>query len=166
MGKQITFYIDKEIEKDLVHYIITNGGEILFEGDNPKPKSITSLPEPFSVKGWFKLYLYQADLGDLKFISLPNNRKIIDSTTSPVIEFSRTAIREIGKNKEISGGRFWVEMKYWDDENQLVQKSLELDDWYKTLLKWIKKNVPKEKESNSYVSPLIKDLVSQGFKLM
>ncbi|WP_226679992.1 hypothetical protein [Sutcliffiella horikoshii] len=57
-------------------------------------------------------------------------------------------------------------MKYWDVENQLVQKSLELDDWYKTLSKWIKKNVPKEKECNSYVSPTIKDLVSQGFKLM
>ncbi|KKK36118.1 hypothetical protein WQ57_21145 [Mesobacillus campisalis] len=166
MGKQIRFYIDRELEKDLIHFVIANGGEILFEGENLKPISVTSLPEPFSGKGWFTSYLYKADFGELKYISLPNKRLVIDSTKSPVIEFSRTIIRSIGKNKEISGGRFWLEMKYWNGENQLVQKPVELDQWYKALSKWIKEHVPKDKESNSYVSPAIKDLLARGFKLM
>jgi hypothetical protein len=37
------------------------GGEVLFEGDNPKPVNISTLPKPFSGKGWFNSYLYKSN---------------------------------------------------------------------------------------------------------
>jgi len=138
MGKQIYFYMDKESEDKFLMYIKENG-VLIFEGNNDRPLIIDKLPAPFSGKGWFKVYLYN-NAGDLKYQKLSNGRVIIDCMESPVIEFSRTVVRE--DSKEILKGRLWVETKYYNKNGELIIKDNMIDEWYKKLIKWIKKNVP------------------------
>jgi hypothetical protein len=69
-------------------------------------------------------------------------------------------------------GRLWMEMRYYDDDGILLTKSPELDMWYKELVKWIKKNVPRQEVITStgtekiYISESIKKLVEEeGYSL-
>lgn len=168
MGKQINFFMDMETEERFISYIKENG-VILFEGNNEKPTEIDTLPAPFSGKGWFKVYLHN-NTGDLKFKRLSIGRKIIDSIESPVIEFTRTVIRD--DSKEISKGRLWVEMKFYNDDGTLIIKDDILEEWYKLLCKWIKINVPKTEFDNEgksykeYISESILYLLNHGYRII
>lgn len=143
-------------------------GVAIFEGINEKPLVVDKLPVPFSGKGWFKLYLYN-NAGDLIIKKLNTGRECVDSIKSPVIEYSRTIIRE--DLKEISRGRLWVETKYYNNDGDLVQKDIRLEEWYKELCKWIKKNAPKteldkEKKCKEYISKSVLQLLEQGYKIV
>ena len=168
MGKQISFYMDKKTEESFLSYIKENG-TLLFEGNNNKPIEIESLPVPFSEKGWFKVYLYN-NIGDIKLKKLSNDREIIDSIDSNVIEFSRTVIRD--DSKEVTKGRLWVETKFHDENGTLVEKDSTVEEWYKLLSKWIKKNIPKSEFSvdgkiyKEYISESIMYCVNQGYKIV
>lgn len=164
MGKQISFLMDEQDENRFVEFILRNA-DIYFEGDLKVPVKIIELPMKFSGKGWFKVYLYRNVLGELEIEKTSNEREIINSTKSPVIEFIRTIVRE--DDSEIRRGRLWVEMKYYDHQNILIEKSKDINVWYNILSKWIKSNLIKieviinNKKKNEYVSsslvPLFKD---------
>lgn len=139
MGKQFNFLIDTETEEKFIEFVKQCGGKILFEGSNQKPIEIEELPEQFSGKGWFSVLLYKQTFGELHYIKLENGRWFINTSRSPVIEFTRTVVRE--SQTEVSQGRLWLEMRYWDDSDIIQYKSKELDEWYKELVKWIKRNV-------------------------
>lgn len=168
MGKQISFYMDKKTEESFLSYIKENG-TLLFEGNNNKPIEIESLPVPFSEKGWFKVYLYN-NIGDIKLKRLSNGREIIDSIDSNVIEFSRTVIRD--DSKEVTKGRLWFETKFYDENGTLVEKDGTVEEWYKLLSKWIKKNIPKSEFSidgkiyKEYISESIMCCFNQGYKIV
>lgn len=168
MGKQINFLMDKDTEEKFLIYIKENGVAI-FEGNNDSPKIIEVLPEAFSGKGWFKVYLYN-NQGDLILNKLSTGREYIDSIKSPVIEFSRTIIREGAK--EVSRGRLWLETKFYNEDGDLVSKDSDLDEWYKNLSKWIKKNAPKTEISNNgreykeYITKSVVQLLEQGYKIV
>jgi hydroxymethylpyrimidine pyrophosphatase-like HAD family hydrolase len=168
MGKQINFYMAEETEAKFIDFVISTGGKVLFKGDNDKPIYLTSLPKD----DWYQLYLYKEEFGQLTLRPISDNKYYIDSINSPVIEFSRTYKREIGKNKEISRGRIWVEMKFWNEQEELEEKTKELEKWYGTLNRWIKKNVDRVDEIINghkyitYVSPSLKELMSKGYKFM
>lgn len=167
MGKQINFFIDKETEEKFFVYLNEKGVAIL-EGNNKMPLIVDKLPAPFSEKGWFKLYLYN-NAGDLIIKKLATGRECVDSIESPVIEYSRTIIRE--DSKEISRGRLWFETKYYNDDGELVQKDIRLEEWYKELCKWIKKNAPKTdlnigEKRKEYISKSVLQLLEQGYKIV
>lgn len=168
MGKQINFFMDKDTEEKFLIYIKENGVAI-FEGNNDSPKIIEVLPEPFSGKGWFKVYLYN-NQGDLILNKLSTGREYIDSIKSPVIEFRRTIIKEGAK--EVSRGRLWLETKFYNEDGDLVSKDSDLDEWYKNLSKWIKKNAPKTEISNNgreykeYITKSVVQLLEQGYKIV
>lgn len=169
MGKQINFLMDKEFEEKFLQYILVDG-ILLFEGDNKVPERIKILPKPFSGKGWFSLYLFKEEFADLFIKETKGGIKYIDAIKSPVIEFNRTVIRESAK--EISRGRLWVEMKFYNESENLIIKTKVLDDWYKNLSKWIKKNLPKteivskDKTYSEYACESIKNLVENGYRVM
>lgn len=156
--------MDDQDEKSFVEFILKNA-EIYFEGEFEVPVKIKELPEKFSGKGWFKVYLYRSDLGGMEVEEISNGRKIINSTKSPVIEFIRTIIRN--DESEIRRGRLWVEMKYYDNQNLLSEKPKDLNELYSILGKWIKGNLIKtdminnNRKRTEYVSssivPLLKD---------
>lgn len=169
MGKQINFLMDKETEEKFIEYILSDG-IVLFEGNNMNPVKINTLPEPFSGKAWFKLYLYKEGFGDLILKKIDNGREYIDAIASPVIEFSRTIIRN--EAKEVSRGRLWVEMEFFNDKKELTIKPKDLGDWFKNLSKWVKKYLPrteivaKNKIYSEYSSKSVSDIIKSGYKVM
>lgn len=149
MGQQMSFILDEETEKDFFDFLVREAGcKVLFEGVHSLPVEVSELPQPFSGKGWFKVYAYKESLGDYHLEELSDGRKIINAITSPVIEFSRTTIRK----KDVLKGRLWVETKYYDD-NHLIQKPLELKGIYKDCCKWIRGRTKRvEVEINGFTS--------------
>lgn len=155
--------------ENLFKEIILQDGMILFEGTNLEPMSIIELPQEFSSNDWHSVYLYRREFGELILDKLPNGKQYIDIISSPVIEFIRTVVRE--DEKEVSRGRLWMEMKYWNEAGELVEKSKLLNDWYSSLCKWIKKKLPKTEISINedtyveFISPTMKKLVEKGYKI-
>lgn len=165
MSKQINFYLDEQLEQRFLDFIIDHGGEIFFDqGSNIEPVKVNEFPSS-DEKYWFCLYLYKKEFGDIKYKEI-KNRRYIDILRSPVIEFSRTVVREIGRNKEIGRGRLYFQTKFWNSKDELIQKPTELDDWFKLLSNWIKKAAPKDKDTGAYISMSLKELANKGFKLM
>ncbi|MCC5463778.1 hypothetical protein [Pelosinus baikalensis] len=169
MGKQINFLMDKETEEKFFEFV-RKDGVVLFEGDNELPQIIDALPEPFSGKGWFSVYIYNEKFGQYIISETKKGIKYIDSIKSPVIEFNRTIVRE--GTKEVSRGRLWVETKFYNDNGEEILKDSGLDEWYKYLCKWIRKNVPKLEISNNgreykeYISKSVTQLLEQGYKIV
>lgn len=165
MGKQFSFIMDEYDEKDFFEYV-NQSGAVYFSPSNENPKVIYTLPE----SNWFKLYLHKESFGVLICNETKNGRKYIDSINSPVIEFRKTIIHT--HSKEISRGRLWMEMKYFDSNGNLVIKKEAVNEWYKELSKWIKKNLvsvqisSKNKISKEYVSKSLVDLVEENYKLL
>ena len=150
--------------------LILKKGIILFEGTNLHPIQIQELPLSFTGKGWFKVYLYQKRFGELHLEELDSGRKYINPHLSPVIEFSRTVIRN--NPKEISRGRLWVENKYYNDREELINKSKNLDEWYSQLSEWIKMRMSKklivtpQKKYNEYTTRSLKEMVENGYRIV
>jgi hypothetical protein len=167
MGKQINFFMGLELERLFTEFILLEG-EILFKGDHPKPFPINYLPAPFSINGWSQLFLYKSEFGELSFLQLDNGEFSIDRISSPVIEFSRTVINK--EEKEIYRGRLWLEMKFWNEKGEFLEKCSTLNTWYMSLNKWIKKHLPKTEFTvggsvlREYVDPAIKELAEIGYK--
>jgi len=142
MGRQHVFAMDEEDEILFMEYLRGNGYVIYQDDKSGIPKLIEKFPEPFSSKGWFILYLYRSNFGEMKFRELNDGRLYLDAGIAPVIEFSRTIVRH-GNVREIQFGRIWVEMKYYDENEMLVKKSEELDKGYKDIKRWINKQLGK-----------------------
>jgi hypothetical protein len=165
MSKQINFYLDEQLEQRFLYFILDDGGEIFFEqGSNIEPVNVKEFPSS-DEKYWFSLFLYKKEFGDITYKEI-KNRRYIDIVRSPVIEFSRTVVRDIGRNKEIGTGRLYFQTKFWNSKDELVQKPSELDDWFKLLSNWIKKAALKDKQSGAYISMPLKELANKGYKLM
>ena len=47
------------------------------------------------------------------------------------------------EEKRIHAGRIWMQMKYWNENDEYVSKSENLEKGYKDIKKWITKNLPK-----------------------
>ena len=160
MGKQIRFIMDEYDESIFFAHFI-NSSIVFWEKSNENPKIITKLPEK-----WLQLYLYKECFGEIVYTELENGFKFINPIIEPVIQFRKTIVRT--NVKEITRGRLWLEMKYYDDDGNLLRKSDLLDDWYKELSKWIKRNLTRIKKDKNieYVSKSLIDAVENGYKLL
>ena len=111
MGRQFHFFMGEKEEEELKRYLLDSNVKILFEGKNPTPVEITEFPPAFSDRGWFMVYLYKEEWGELVMKDVLTERKYLDVFSSPVIEFSRTVIREHAK--EITTGLIWFQNRYF-----------------------------------------------------
>ncbi len=164
MGKQFRFIMDESDKKFMFEYVIKQGKaytHIKVEGI----KEIFELPNSL----WINLYFYKDEFGNIKFKYI-GEKKYINSTLSPVIEFGNTIVRT--NVKEIQRGRLYLEMRYYDSDGKLLLKSEKLDEWYKELIKWIKKHLKcvevmsNGKVVKEYVSESLVEYVKDGYKLL
>lgn len=168
MGKQTNFLTDEIIECEFASRFI-NDGCILFEGESPEPYRLNKLPDAYSSEGWFSVYFYNSDFGELVYKSLPDGKQYIDSIKSPVIEFIRTIVRR--EEREISRGRLWLEPKYWNDDNSVYEKPKELVLWFNEMSKWIKRNASQQSftsfgyQYKEYISPSVMTLITEGYRI-
>lgn len=165
MGKQFRFIMDENDKKAFFEYVKCTATVYVtkkLEGTT----EIVGLPDEL----WINLYLYKNEFGKLIFNEISNGRKYINTSISPVIEFGNTLVR---KNvKEIQRGRLYVEMKYYDENGQLMQKDELLDNWYRELVKWIKKQLQcvevtyNGKVIKEYASESLVNLLEEGYLLL
>lgn len=170
MGKQINYYMDKETELSFLAYIKELGGQFVFT-KNFKNYIINDDLECFrSNNGNLDGYIYHTCFGSIKFESKFNEYigqeyESFSEICSPIIQFNTSPV--VLEEQRVVRGRVFVEMKYWEGD-RLMTKPKELDDFYKKLVKWIKKHVPyQEVEINGhirkeYISDSILKLVQEG----
>lgn len=167
MGKQINFYLERELEGKFIEELFNAGFVIVAEDlDNKKLITYNELKEVNSKI--YILYLYKKDLGTLLINKECEYR--LDYLRSPVIEFARTIIKS--EKKVITRGRLWMESKYYGENGEIVCKDSKLTSEYNKLVKWIKKYVPFQDVAKGdyvikeYVTDSIKELANTGFRLM
>ncbi len=169
MGKQFGFIMDATDENEFIKMIIDSGGKVFQNKKRGAEKGsvqVYSLPEDI----WINLYLAKDEFGEMNLRNIENEIQYIDSYASPVIEFGETIPRI--KLKQIQRGRLYLVNKYWDENEQLIQKDEGLDKWYKELVKWIKKRLkcvetfPYDRVVKQYVSESLVKYVEDGFHLL
>ena len=110
------------------------------------------------------VYLYKEEWGKLKDKSLS-----VYIHSLPIIEFRRTII--CTNAKEISPGRIWYQNRYFDEDENLVEKCKDIDLFYYELKKKIKQFLPNHKRLDTgknrtfYCSDSIKELLDDGYKI-
>lgn len=164
MGKQIGFVMDRALEEEFMKAILSDG-EVFFRGDNAAPSRIEALPAERGAQ----MFLYRQSFGELVISNLSNGRTSIEQMASPVIVFTKTGIHD--DRREIFPGRLWVEMNDYDAEGNPVKKARELDEWYMSLCKWIRRRSPKIALKSDagvekiHCSKSIEQMLESGYRL-
>ncbi len=167
MGKQINFYIEKELEEKLIQQLFNEGFVIVAEDlDN---KELVTYDEFQKVNPKvYIMYLYKKEFGKLIIDKECEFR--LDCLRSPIIELTRTLIKN--DKKIVTRGRLWVETKYYDENGEIILKDSILTKEYNSLVKWVKKNVPYQEVMKGeyvikeYITDNMKSLAESGFKLI
>lgn len=104
------------------------------------------------------------------YIVAPNSKVEIDDKTglnsivSEVIEFSPSVIKHY---TELWNGRIWIELKYLDENRNIVVKPKWFIDMFNLYQKWIKKNLRPNKDKDFYVGDNAYKLKTEkGYRLM
>lgn len=167
MGRQINFYIEKELEDKFMQKIFEDGFVVVAE--DLENKKLVKFNELSEVNPQIHiLYLYKENYGQI--ITDKEYEYRLDCLRSPVIEFTKTLIKY--EKKIIIRGRLWVESKFYDKNGVVVNKDSRLISEYNLLAKWVKKNVPYQDILKGdyivkeYITNRIKELSNCGFKLM
>ena len=159
MGKQINFYMSKQVQTSFVEYLEQN--QFVFLDYNAQ-----RVEQPLSTNV-YGLYLYKQTYGDV--IMRQDLKQIIDIIKSPIIEFSKTTIKL--EEKKVLQGRIWISDQYYDENGALIKKNEEFVKDYKILNRWIRKNVPYQEVRKGefivkeYVNDDLKELQEKGFVL-
>lgn len=125
MGRQINFYMSEQIQAEFIAFLEQESFVYVdyYVGKTVHPAS----------KDVYSVYLYKEAYGELvkKF-----DDKIYDSSNGPVIEFSKTVMKE--DTKKIIRGRLWMTEWYYDEAgNRTKKKELLIKD-YEKLVRWVK----------------------------
>ena len=145
MGKQINFYMSEKVQAEFIVFLKENQFEYYDYYAN-------KVEEPTDKK-LFEVYIYKMAYGE---IVKKEEGRVLDSYYSPVIEFSKTIVRE--DVKEIIGGRLWMTDLYFDEKGNKAKKEEVFTKDYQKLVRWIKKHVPyQEYDHNGY---LYKDYIN------
>jgi len=162
VGKQINFYMNKDIEEKFIEYLNINEFNFLdYDFKNNKVIVLSSEAKAQS------LYLYKKVYGD--YFMQNGDLVRLDIIKSPVIEFTKTQIKE--ESKKVKRGRLWLNEQYYNEEGTIVKKDTLLIKDFNSLVRWIKKNVPYQeiKKGEHYIKEYandeIKKLGEEGFIL-
>ena len=163
MGKQINFYMSKDVEDEFIEYLKQNNFIFLIT-DFESNKIINTYGKTDNSS---KLYLFKEVYGDITMQEGVLSR--LNTIKSPIIEFRRTIIKE--DKKKILRGKIWVSNQYYDDYGTIIKKNPQLIQDYNSLVRWIKKHVPyqeikkDEYSVKEYVNDKMKQLGEEGFIL-
>lgn len=170
MGRQINFYLAANDERELLNAEFLKYVEFI-RRDVPSPRSQRYADFEFSPYDdgiYSQLYIcFERDIDRIEFRKLEaKNLFYVDSTISPVIEFIRSGYKK--EENLLISGRFWIEMKYWDKDEQgnsvLITKGKELEKLYTDLAKWVRKYCTRLPNGN-YIGPHALEAYKKGAKL-
>lgn len=167
MGRQINFYIEKELEHQFMQFVFNKG--YIIGGENLRNKQLIVFKNVKDIDP--KIYsvcLYKEEYGQLIVENDCDYR--IDYNKSPVIEFTDTFINY--EEKSVMRGRMWMQPKHYDEHDNVVSKDLRLTKDCTSFVRWIKKyalyqEITKGKYIvKEYISENMKPIANSGFRLM
>lgn len=163
MGKQINFYMSKDVEDEFIEQLKQNNFIFLItDFENNKIIDTHGKTDNSS-----KLYLFKEVYGNITMQEGMLSR--LNTIKSPIIEFRRTIIKE--DKKIILRGRIWVSNQYYDECGTIIKKNPQLMQDYNSLVRWIKKYVPYQEIKKDeclvkeYINDEMKRLGEEGFIL-
>lgn len=168
MGKQFRFLMDRKDEKRFLNYVLEKG-KIYYDDIRDTDGRICEVNDNLINKDWFKVFFSTEDEVNVKYTKLPGGLKYIGGSDEPVIEYCRTGVNE--PDKSVMRGRLWVEMKYYD-KGELLTKGNALDELYRDLCKWIRKNLKKVTVEDTgrmrkeYSSESLIRFIEEGYSLL
>ena len=136
MGKQVRFFITMEDELILLEKVLKDGYLILNDMGN-----IFNAQEAI-VSNEFSLYFTFYNSNIIKI------GEFIEQIESEVIQFSRC--RKFNENT-FEPSRIWAEFKYWNSQEELIQKSDNFIKMYNVLAKWLKNTMKISICKNYYI---------------
>jgi len=156
MGRQINFYMSEKVQTEFIEFLEQNN---FLYVDYYVDKTVHP-----SCKDEYMVYLYKEAYGELvkKF-----DDTVYDNSHGPVIEYSKTLIRE--DKKTITRGRLWMTDWYFDEAGNKVKKNELLTKDYEKLVRWIKKHVPYQVYNHKgymlkeYINDEVIELQKQGY---
>lgn len=164
MGKQINFFFSEKTKNDFISFVFSQKFRIISEFyDVSNGIKMEEYFDNDLISNWYLLF-YKEQFGNLIFNQGQYRR--LNVISSPVIEFIDTTIND--NTNSITAGRIWISQKnVFSDESM---RSTFLSD-YNILVKWIKKNVPRQeyfdgcKLSRGYIDHEFKDKYEYKYKL-
>jgi hypothetical protein len=167
MGKQIRFLLDEDTEIRFIEYVMQDQEcDILLHKENWERYAIKNVSDIFD-SDQYQVHLYKEEFGDVQYENMEEGW-VFYKIGTPDIEYSRPIINE-SPEKEIIAGRLWVEMRYYDDDGILTMKDEKLDECYKQLVKWIKRNtkrktvtMPNGETETGYMTDSMQVLLESG----
>jgi len=165
LSRQVNFYMSREDEDEFVRFVRTTGPVHLlpYTSTTPHFQPTQNLPDILSDKFAGQCRIFNPDVSSnlvVKFIPTQNHY-LIDFERSPVIEFSRSAVKE----KTLYRGRIRAEFTYLDrDKMMLVPKEAKFSDWYNAVAHRIR-NRYKHLKRLIYAGPGAQRLIEEGFGL-
>jgi hypothetical protein len=138
VGKQVRFFMSKEDERKFFKVVLEYNSLIL-----DKNAVSLSIEDAQALK-------------DSLFISLPNESINIMKTANAYIDAIAANVIQISKcmviqNEVLRNGRIWAEFRYYDRNQELITKSKQFSDIYKSFEKWIKNNYQLSKCKDFYI---------------
>ncbi len=161
MGRQINFYMDKQVEREFFDFLSLNGYSILYENYREKKICKVISYEELDESMWI-IFLYKEDFGLLQYSGEGDYK--INKLCAPVIEWCRTIVKK--EERTVKRGRIWIsgEIEFKNSEIE-IQFRKEFD----SLMRWIRKMVPKQEYDykgytiKDYISNDIKDYIMLGY---
>jgi hypothetical protein len=145
MGRQVNFWMLEQDEQEFVRFVLSEGNVVMLRNlsPGPYPCSTAELPRP-PERWWWALYFWERDFpfAPVRWVQVRDGPDQVSygfvGEELPVIEFSRSILRESG---ELSEGRIWTGCR---DKTFLR--------WYDRLARWIRRHSEKvRKRGNSWV---------------
>lgn len=137
MGKQIRFFMTRKDETEFLKAII---------------ESMNLVLDPLANKLTFeeaqKLTALSFFIATDKLVISKDKNGFIDPITAEVIHFSRCILKE---DKTMKNGKLWAEFRYYDGNQKLKKKSIDLSNIFSKYEKWIKKYYKISKCKDYYI---------------
>ena len=167
MGRQIIFYIEKELQDEFIQFAFGQGFVLIAQ--DHEIQQFVKCKQLSDIKPLYNgLYFYKEIYGPYYNTKWSNYH--MNDVESPVIQFSRNAVNH--EKKQVSQGRIWMQPKYYNVQGEIIEKDSQLTKDYNILVKYIKKCIPYRgiKLGNriykEYVSDYIMKLYEEGYHLM
>ena len=165
MGKQINFFMLRNKELEFLKEITKNGDFLVDDKLNPVSEEIIKKDIIYDKKEMIEIPLLQVFIvsPDSKIFKMDNG--YIDTFSSEVIEFFRSAIIDRENEKEIVDvGRLWAEFTYYSGEEK-IRKEKYFEQKFESYRKWIKKHLNISKTKEFYIDEEAYNLYKKGYKM-
>lgn len=150
MGKQICFFMGPEDEKKFIELVLAQQDMLVRK--KLKDGEIDPVKDPLNTnESQLFIISKQAKI-------IIRSHGFLNETESDVIEFDRCK----RDNNKIKEGRLWIEMKYWDKQEQLITKEKWFNDRFEFYRRWIKKRYRISKNKGYYIGEEAYELYRKG----